>query len=123
VTTESANPCLDCGACCAAFRVSFYWAEAEERGLPEALTEPVQRWFACMAGTNQPRPRCVALQGEVGGPVVCTAYAQRPTPCREVDAGDDKCRQARAVHGLVPLERANSPDNAAVPPRPLPPVT
>ena len=112
MTSESDNPCLACGACCAAFRVSFYWGEAEERGLPERLTEPVQRWFACMAGTNQARPRCVALQGDVGGPVACTAYAQRPTPCREVEAGDDKCRQARALHGLVPLEPANSPDNS-----------
>ncbi|OZZ73507.1 zinc/iron-chelating domain-containing protein, partial [Klebsiella pneumoniae] len=22
------NPCMTCGACCAYFRVSFYWAEA-----------------------------------------------------------------------------------------------
>ena len=22
------NPCMTCGACCAFFRVSFYWAEA-----------------------------------------------------------------------------------------------
>ncbi|MBB8903342.1 YkgJ family cysteine cluster protein, partial [Escherichia coli] len=22
------NPCITCGACCAFFRVSFYWAEA-----------------------------------------------------------------------------------------------
>ncbi|EFG2122847.1 YkgJ family cysteine cluster protein, partial [Escherichia coli] len=21
------NPCMTCGACCAFFRVSFYWAE------------------------------------------------------------------------------------------------
>ncbi|HDH0840599.1 TPA: YkgJ family cysteine cluster protein, partial [Klebsiella pneumoniae] len=21
------NPCMTCGACCAYFRVSFYWAE------------------------------------------------------------------------------------------------
>ena len=118
MTTDLDNPCLTCGACCAAFRVSFYWAEAEERGLPEALTEPVQRWFACMAGTNQPRPRCAALQGEVGREVACTAYAQRPTPCRGVDAGDEKCRQARAMHGLAPLKRANAPDNAAAPPLP-----
>lgn len=23
------EPCLDCGACCATFRVSFYWTEAD----------------------------------------------------------------------------------------------
>lgn len=97
------NPCLTCGACCVTFRVSFYWAEAEERGLPEAMTEPLQRWFSCMAGTNQPQPRCVALQGEIGTAVACGVYAQRPTPCREVQAGDEQCQRARAKHGLPPL--------------------
>ena len=28
MSTSDANHCLDCGACCAFFRVSFYWAEA-----------------------------------------------------------------------------------------------
>ncbi|MLR39642.1 YkgJ family cysteine cluster protein, partial [Salmonella enterica subsp. enterica] len=23
------NPCMTCGACCAYFRVSFYWAEGD----------------------------------------------------------------------------------------------
>lgn len=102
------NPCLTCGACCVTFRVSFYWAEAEERGLPPALTEPLQRWFACMAGTNQPQPRCVALQGDIGVAVACGVYAQRPTPCREVEAGDEKCQRARARHGLPPLATGSS---------------
>ncbi len=26
------NPCINCGACCAYFRVSFYWAESTEGG-------------------------------------------------------------------------------------------
>jgi hypothetical protein len=26
----SDNPCVSCGACCAHFRVSFYWAEADD---------------------------------------------------------------------------------------------
>ena len=97
------NPCLDCGACCAHFRVSFYWSEAEARGLPEALTEQVNPWFSCMAGTNQSSPRCVALGGEVGKAVACTIYEMRPEPCREVQAGDAKCNRARARHGFAPL--------------------
>ena len=39
---SAANPCLDCGACCASFRVSFYWSEAEARGLPAEMTEQVE---------------------------------------------------------------------------------
>lgn len=98
---SSSNPCLDCGACCANFRVSFYWAEAE--GLPEELVEPLTPLMACMRGTNSKAPRCAALQGEVGGEVACTVYERRTSPCREVQAGDAKCLQARAAHGLVAL--------------------
>lgn len=97
------NPCLACGACCMSYRVSFYWAEADARGLPAAYTEQVNAHFACMAGTNAALPRCAALQGPAGGPVACAVYEQRPEPCREVQPGDEKCRRARARHGLAPL--------------------
>lgn len=95
------SPCTDCGACCATYRVSFYWAEAE--ALPAALTRPLGRWYACMAGTEAPHPRCEALQGEIGGTVACGVYAQRPSPCRELQPGEDKCVRARRRHGLPPL--------------------
>ena len=97
------NPCLSCGACCMAFRVSFYWAEADARGLPAHLTEQVNQHFLCMAGTNASAPRCAALHGAAGGPVACSVYEQRPEPCREVQVGDDKCLRARARHGLPAL--------------------
>ncbi|ENJ4382725.1 YkgJ family cysteine cluster protein, partial [Salmonella enterica] len=37
------NPCMTCGACCAYFRVSFYWAEGDDASgrVPASLTEPV----------------------------------------------------------------------------------
>jgi Fe-S-cluster containining protein len=97
------NPCLSCGACCMSYRVSFYWAEAEERGLPPALTEQLTPHLSCMAGTNASSPRCAALAAGVAGPMACGVYAQRPGPCREVQPGDDKCQRARARHGLQPL--------------------
>lgn len=107
------NPCVRCGACCASFRVSFYWAEAPVRGLSERWTEQVNPWHSCMAGTNQSAPRCNALHGVVGQAVTCSTYAQRPSPCREVEVGDEKCNKARARHGLTPLAadetRAASP--------------
>jgi Fe-S-cluster containining protein len=100
------SPCLRCGACCAAFRVSFYWAEAEERGLPASLAEQVNGHLLCMRGTWSPRPRCIALSGEVGRAVSCTAYAHRPSPCLEVQPGDVQCARARALNGLPPLTSA-----------------
>ena len=95
--------CQRCGACCAAFRVSFYWAEAEAVGLPSACVEPLTPVYACLVGTNRAAPHCQALQGRVGEWVACSHYAQRPSPCREVQPGDDKCLRARARHGLPSL--------------------
>jgi len=94
--------CTRCGACCAHFRVSFYWAEGE--ALPEALTVKLNPHMSCMAGTDHPhRPRCAALAGHVGCAVRCTAYDDRPSPCHELQPGEDKCQRARARHGLPPL--------------------
>jgi Fe-S-cluster containining protein len=101
--SSTGNPCLDCGACCATFRVSFYWAEAEARGLPERLTEQVNSFYSCMSGTNRPSPRCQALGGTIGGDVACKVYAERPSPCRDLQPGDEKCNKARVRHGLAPL--------------------
>jgi uncharacterized protein len=95
------NPCLECGACCMSYRVSFYWAEAE--GLAPAMTERLTPHIACMAGTNASRPRCAALQSGADGTVACAVYAQRPSPCREVEIGDEKCNKARFRHGLGAL--------------------
>jgi Fe-S-cluster containining protein len=103
MSDTSTNPCLSCGACCMTYRVSFYWAEADARGLPAALTERVNAHLSCMAGTNAKAPRCAALRTEPGGEVACGVYAQRPEPCREVQIGDAKCRHARARHGLAAL--------------------
>lgn len=97
------NPCLACGACCAYFRVSFYWGEASALGLDDGLYEQLTPTLACMRGTNAVAPRCAALEGAIGGPTACGVYPQRPSPCREVQAGDAKCARARAAHGLAPL--------------------
>lgn len=97
------NPCLACGACCMSYRVSFYWAEPDAAGLPPAMTEQLTPHIACMAGTNAARPRCGALRCGADGTVACTVYAHRPSPCREVQIGDEKCNKARHRHGLAPL--------------------
>ena len=99
------NPCQSCGACCAAFRVSFHWVEAPVR-LDARLIERLGGQYLCMAGTNAASPRCVALEGPVGGPTRCVAYQARPPACREVQPGDGKCTRARERHGLAPLHRA-----------------
>ncbi|MEQ9891776.1 YkgJ family cysteine cluster protein [Pectobacterium aroidearum] len=112
----SDNTCMHCGACCAYFRVSFYWAEADDGGgtVPSQFTEPVSPFLRCMAGTNSKIPRCQALQGTVGDTVSCSIYVNRPSPCREfMQSGEnglinDACNRAREKYGLPPLVTISS---------------
>jgi Fe-S-cluster containining protein len=112
------NPCMDCGACCAHFRISFYWGETDpERGgtVPIEMTDKLNDFRRCMQGTDQKNPRCVALAGTIGEGVACTIYENRPTPCREfgvdwteqglifVDEDLARCTAARAAWGLPPV--------------------
>lgn len=102
------NPCTRCGACCAHFRVSFYWADALEHGLPEPLYEALTPTLGCMKGTSSKTPRCVALSGDIGQQVTCTAYEYRTSPCRDLQPGDVKCLRARAAYGLHDLLASSS---------------
>ncbi|SFT70176.1 hypothetical protein SAMN05192562_1011579 [Kosakonia arachidis] len=105
------NPCMSCGACCAYFRVSFYWAEADDAGgsVPAQLTEQLTPLLRCMCGTNQKQSRCVALEGTPGESARCSIYEGRPSPCREFamsgESGEvnEACDRARARYGLAPL--------------------
>lgn len=102
------NPCMSCGACCAFFRVSFYWAEGSDAGgcVPVELTEPVSPFLRCMAGTKQKPCHCIALDGTPGESVSCKIYPDRPSTCREFsisgEAGEinEACNRARAWYGL-----------------------
>lgn len=98
--------CQSCGACCASFRVSFYWAETDAHPLgsvPSHLTRKINETYVCMQGTEQVPVRCIALQGEVGQSVGCQIYDLRSSTCREFDAGSDICNQARQKIGLAPI--------------------
>ena len=112
-TMNEVNPCLTCGACCAHFRASFYWAEADDAAggtVPVNLTERMDMHRRAMKGTNQNNPRCIALEGEIGSCVRCTIYESRPSVCRDFayswqnGVHSIRCDQARAAWGLPPLE-------------------
>lgn len=103
------NPCLTCGACCAAFRVSFYWREADDAapgGVPLALCEDLNPFYRVMRGTRCSPVRCAALQGQVGLAVRCAIYERRASVCRDftVSWGNGKpnahCDAARRAYGL-----------------------
>ncbi len=122
--------CIRCGACCAFYRVSFYWSEADSSlggTVPADFTEPLPPWNACMKGTKDFPVRCVALQGEVGKNATCSIYEKRSSTCREFGLNwvDGKCvatpidlircNRARAKYGL-PLISPNEINDNTPPP-------
>ncbi|AKQ61652.1 YkgJ family cysteine cluster protein [Bordetella hinzii] len=123
-----ANPCLSCGACCAHFRVSFYFGEVDIHGgsVPEALVTQISPSRVCMKGTERGGGRCVSLRGELGQPGIhCDIYENRSTPCREFDmwqadgSPNPDCQRLRAQQGLAPLgprpDAENDPQGPSTP--------
>ncbi len=116
------NPCLDCGACCAFYRASFYWTEsdlASEEGVPAELTEKLNDFRMVMKGTNGPAPRCISLMGIIGKKVFCNIYEHRSSVCRDFQPAwldgipNERCDKAREHWGLPALtpEIWNNPRN------------
>lgn len=112
------NPCLQCGACCASFRVDFdrdEWAGAGG-AVPVGLADEIGGRLVRMRGSDHQPPRCAALVGTVGVRASCAIHEWRPSPCREfgpraaAGIGDEACDAARRRHGLAPLTtgRANA---------------
>jgi Fe-S-cluster containining protein len=132
------NPCITCGACCAFFRASFYWAEgndAKPDGVPVELTRQLTQFHRVMLGTEGPSPRCIALEGEIGAQTRCSIHPVRSSTCREFPASfedgvhNERCDKARAAHGLPPLtledwrrhDHDDDPeDDPTTPPEPAP---
>ena len=103
------HPCLSCGACCAFYRVSFHWSEADPAmggRVPAALTEPLRTHERAMRGTSQANPRCIALDADIGSYSRCTIHERRPSVCALVPASLEfgersaQCDKARRAHGL-----------------------
>jgi uncharacterized protein len=111
MSSPAANPCTQCGACCASFRVDFAREELQSEGgvVPDGLTVELTASLCRMRGTDHARPRCAALIGTIGQQASCGIYEWRPAPCREfglrapMGLGDEACARARLRHGLTPL--------------------
>lgn len=116
----ASNPCLTCGACCAFYRASFYWAEADDvtpGGVPVELTRKMNDFRRVMLGSSGSKPRCIALSGDIGDSVSCSIYAQRASVCRDFDPSwlegvhNPRCDRARVAWGLLPLTPDSWLDN------------
>lgn len=108
---SESNPCLACGACCAHFRVSFFWGECQSAGgiVPDDRVVQISPHLVAMQGTESKPVRCVGLLGEVGCGVRCALYEHRSSTCREFEASwtngehNPHCDTARAAYGMPPL--------------------
>lgn len=118
---DAPTPCIECGACCASFRVSFYWGETDAAPggtVPSTLTTVVSPHRVAMRGTEKNPVRCIALEGTVGKNVRCNIYPSRSSTCREFMASwedgnhNPRCDHARAKHGLPPLPVPSSKLNS-----------
>ena len=105
---EQDSVCRHCGACCASFRVSFYWGEADDAPggwVPSDITEKVSPYLCCMQGTNAAAPRCDQLQGDIPG-AICRIYPLRPSTCHDMQPYtingqvNEQCTRARAIYGM-----------------------
>lgn len=117
------HPCLTCGACCATFRVGFHWSEADpDLGgtVPPELVERLDAHRVVMRGTWASKPRCVALDAEIGTRARCGIHAIKPSVCREVPASWEfgapsaQCDKARREHGMPVLTAADWIDAGAI---------
>lgn len=110
------HPCLSCGACCAFFRVSLHWSEADpDMGghVPVELTETLRLHERAMRGTNQEHPRCIALEADIGHYSRCSIHDRRPLACAQLQASWEfgvpsaQCDRSRIAYGLPTLSRAD----------------
>jgi Fe-S-cluster containining protein len=110
--SDESNPCLNCGACCSHYRISFYNGEMDSQPMgfvPSHMVSAVTPFIACMKGTESGGGRCSALTGKIGESIGCAIYNNRPTPCREFPvwmedgSPNPACQSLRAKIGIAPL--------------------
>jgi len=119
-TDQVVSPCISCGACCAFYRCSFYWAEADcaaDGTVPFEMTEKLNDFRLMMRGMSGLTPRCIALLGEIGKSVRCSIYDLRSSVCRDFPVSwengvhNPRCDKARLAWGLGILQPPAQPQN------------
>ncbi len=109
--TNDENPCLNCGACCSYFRISFYHGELKSVGgfVPDEHVVQLNSFRAVMKGTEI-GGRCSCLTGEVGKKISCSIYENRPSVCRAYHVWDNEgvanidCNRLREKIGLPAIK-------------------
>jgi len=103
--------CQTCGACCVQFGRydgnAYVYLDRDEARVLRRLGLPVVPGpfgSSCLGARRYEgaggRPACSAFTGQLGKACGCSAYAERPSVCREYEAGGELCQQARQQAGL-----------------------
>jgi Fe-S-cluster containining protein len=103
--------CQRCGACCCnpqLNRALEYFDYVAVRSNDAILKKArLARRFIVLDAAGEPHmrldqtgERCAALRGTVGRSVECGIYEDRPTPCRTMEPGSERCFAARRDYGI-----------------------
>lgn len=91
--------CDQCGACCSGKLVDLYEVDLLREPKLKEYCHPVRE--ADEVGFLNACPHCPFLADKQ-----CSIYPTRPVICVVFKAGNEQCQEARALHGLLPLEPA-----------------
>ena len=102
--------CTRCGACCTnpnENRAEGFVDYVEVLAKDSLLAEPdLVKRLVVYNGAGEPHlrlhqdGRCLALRGRLGHRVSCTIYERRPTACRKVEPGSERCLAHRRERQL-----------------------
>ena len=106
--TDMTYDCQQCGACCVDYfgTPGYIQLDFDERLRMRRLGLPVVTWHGQKLLGTRPHDGpggetcCVAFGGEVGKACECRIHPQRPSACREFEAGSPGCLFAREAAGL-----------------------
>lgn len=106
-------PCIECGACCAYFKVEFEIKKNIQVPI-SSIYKKNNRTF--MIGTDKFKGRCKELNGKVGENCLCSIYKSRPDVCDLFSVWlpngkqNPRCIKAREYHGLIGKIEENKND-------------
>jgi Fe-S-cluster containining protein len=107
MSTEPVYDCQACGACCihewngsGAYVLLEPDEAARLKRMSLSVVEVAGEMYLGTRAYRGGQRCCVAFRGEVGGFCGCSIYDARPNICRQFEAGEALCREARARLGL-----------------------